>query len=62
MKRAKYRLVVEVEFDSEEEWDDDEVDQLITSMVGSPSSDFDLTGTNIYFMSTPEAILLEEIE
>lgn len=50
------------EFDSEEEWDDDEVDQLITSMVQSPSSDFDLTGTNIYCMSTPEAILLEQIE
>ena len=62
MKKAKFRLVVEVEFDSETEWDDGEVDQLITSMVQSPSSDFDMTGTNIYFMSTPEAILLEEIE
>lgn len=62
MKKAKYRLVVEVEFDSETEWDDDEVDQLITSMVQSPSSDFDMTGTNIYFMNTPEAILLEQIE
>jgi hypothetical protein len=62
MKKAKYRLVVEIEFDSEEEWDDDEVDQLITSMVQSPSSDFDMTGTNIYFMNTPEAILLEQIE
>jgi len=62
MKKAKYRLVVEIEFDSEEEWDDDEVDQLIKSMGQSPSSDFDMTGTNIYFMNTPEAILLEQIE
>ena len=61
MKRAKYRLVVDIEFDSEEEWDDDEVDQLITSMVQSPSRDFDLTGTNIDIIGAPEAILMEEI-
>ena len=62
MKKARFKLVVEIEFESESEWDDNEVDALITSMIQSPSRDFDMTGVNIYFMSTPEAILLEEIE